>query len=171
MPIARYFIFVGATLAVLLFILGWLLPSPPVVFADQSVALDRAVIRIKSADRWPEKVILDTSQLTITTPVAMNPPAIQSSIPLPSNNAPGPSHREVALLKPDLQPAAIHHTTRQIKRGVARTARSRRVAKGPSTHQRTVMGGDCCQFGWIDSGQTNSNAMPRKRTAWSWPLD
>jgi hypothetical protein len=170
-PIARYFIFVGGTLAALLFIPGWLLPTPPATFADQSVAIDRAVIRIKSVERWPEKVILDTSRLTITPPVAMSPPAIQSSILLLSNNAPSPSHREVALLKPDKQPAAIHHTTRKTKRGMARTARSRRVARGPSTHRRTVVGGDCCQFGWIDSGQASTNAMPRKRAAWTWPLD
>jgi hypothetical protein len=160
-PIARYFIFVGGTLAALLFIPGWLLPKPPAMFADQSVALDRAVIRIKSAHKWPEKVILDTSQLTITPPVIVDPPAIQSAIPLLSDKAPDRSNLEaMALLKPDTQPAAINHPTLQIKRGVARAARSRRVARGPVTHRRTEMGGDCCQFGWVDSGQTSSNAMP-----------
>ena len=82
MPIARYFIFVGGTLAALLFIPGWCLPTPPAIFADQSVALDRAVIRIKSTHKWPEKVILDTSQLTVTPSVIVDPPAIQLSIPL-----------------------------------------------------------------------------------------
>jgi hypothetical protein len=53
------------------------------MFAGQSVALDRAVIRIKSAHKWPEKVILDTGQLTIAPPVVMDPPTIQSSIPAP----------------------------------------------------------------------------------------
>jgi len=73
-PIARYFIFVGGTLATLLFIPGRWLPTPPAMFADQSVALDRAVIRIKSAHKWPEKVILDTSQLTVTPSVIVDPP-------------------------------------------------------------------------------------------------
>ena len=72
MPVAGYFIFVGGTLAALLFIPGWLLPKPPAMFSNQSVALDRAVIRIKSAHEWPERVILDTSQLTITPPVIMD---------------------------------------------------------------------------------------------------
>jgi hypothetical protein len=147
-PIARYFIFVGGALAALLFIPGWLLPTPPAMFADQSVAIDRAVIRIKCAHKWPEKVILDTSQPTITPPVVMDPPAIQSSIPLPSNKAPDPSHLEaMALLKPDIQPPAVNHSAQQIKRGVARTARSRPVARGPVTHRRTVMGEHCCQSG------------------------
>jgi hypothetical protein len=149
-PMAGYFIFVGGTLAALLFIPGWCLPTPPAMFADQSVALDRAVIRIKSAHKWPEKVILDTGQSTITPPVIVDPSAIQSSIPLPSDKGPDPSNLEaIALLKPDAQPAAINHPTLQIKRGVARTARSGRVARGPATHRRTAMGGGCCQFGWV----------------------
>jgi hypothetical protein len=171
-PIARYFIFVGGTLAALLFIPGWLLPKPPAMFADQSVALDRAVIRIKSAHKWPEKVILDTSQLTVKPPVIMDPPAIQPSIPLPSDRAPDRSNLEaMALLKPDTQPTAINHSILQIKRGVARTGRSRRVARGPVKERRTEMGGGCCQFGWVDSGQSSSNAMPARRAASSWPLD
>ena len=172
MPIARYFIFVGGTLAALLFIPGWLLPKPPAMFADQSVALDRAVIRIKSAHKWPEKVILDTSQLTAKPPVIMDPPAIQPSIPLPFGKAPDRSNLEaMALLKPDTQPAATNHSTLQIKRGVARTARSRRVARGSVTHRRTEMSGGCCQFGWVDSGQISSKPMPPRRTASSWPLN
>ncbi len=172
MPIARYFIFVGGTLATLLFIPGWWLPTPPAMFADQSVALDRAVIRIKSAHKWPEKVILDTSQLTVTPSVIVDPPTIQSSIPLLSDKAPDQSNLEaMALLRPDTQLAAINHPTLEIKRGVARTARSKCVARGPVTHRRTVMGGRCCQFGWADSGQTSSNAMPPRRAASSWALD
>jgi hypothetical protein len=170
--IARYFIFVGGTLAALLFIPGWLLPKPPAMFPDQSVALDRAVIRIKSAHKWPEKIILDTSQLTITPPVIIDPPATQSPIPLPSDKVPDQSNLvAAALLRPDRQPVSIHHSPLQIKRGVERTARPRRIARGPITHQRTEIGGGCCQFGWVDSGQIGSKAMPPRRTASSWPLD
>jgi hypothetical protein len=169
-PIARYFMFVGGTLAALLFIPGWLLPSPQGTFADQSVALDRAVIRIKSAHKWPEEVILDTSQPTITPPVAMDPSEIQSSISPPPNETPDPSNLEAtALFQPDTQPAVIHHPTPQSKFRLARTARSRRATTGPVIHRRTVMGGDCCQFGWIDSGQISSNAMRPKRATSSWP--
>jgi hypothetical protein len=67
-PIASYLIFVGGALAALLFIPGWCLPKPPAMFADQAPAIDRAIIRIKSARKWPEKVVLDTSQPTITPP-------------------------------------------------------------------------------------------------------
>jgi hypothetical protein len=166
--------FVGCTLVAVLLVAGWCLPTPPAMFADQSVAIDRAVIRIKSAHKWPEKIILDTSQPTITAPVVMDPLAARPSVPLPFDKAPDQSNLEaVALLKPDTQPAAINHPTLRIKRGVARTAPSKRVAKGPAKRRlaRAEAGGGCCQFGWIDNGQASSNATPRKHIASSWPMD
>src|SRR5258708_13391948 len=142
------------------------------MFFDQSVALDRAVIRIKSAHKWPEKVIPDTSQLTITPPVIMDPPAIQPSISPPSDKTPDqPNLEAMALLKPDIQPAAINHSIQQLKRGVARTVRSRHAARDPVTHRRTIVGGDCCQFGGVSSGPRSSNAMPPPRPTSSRPFD
>jgi hypothetical protein len=54
-PVARYFFFVGGTLTALLLVSGWLLPKPPAMFTAQSVALDRAGIRIKSTHKCSEK--------------------------------------------------------------------------------------------------------------------
>jgi hypothetical protein len=148
LPVARYFIFVGGTLAVLC--------SSPAGFCQglqgcslisRSPSIER-LSGIRSAHKWPEKVILDTGQLTISPPVVMDPPTIQPSIPLPADEPPDqPNPDAMALLKPDIQPAAINHSIQQIKRGVARTARSRRAARDPVTHRRTIIGGDCCQFG------------------------
>jgi hypothetical protein len=167
-PIARYFIFVGGTLAALLLIAGWCLPTPPAIFADQ-LAIDRAIIRIKSARKWPEKVVLDTSQPTITPLAVEEPPAAQS-VRLPPDEAGDRSNlKAMAQLKPDTQPAAVDHPTLQIKRGVARTARSkRRITRRLA---RAEAGGGCCQFGWIDNGQTSSNAMSRRDAASPWPMD
>ena len=173
MPIARYFIIVGGTLAALLFIAGWCLPTPPARFADQPLALERAIIRIKSAHKWPEKIVLDTSQPTIAPPPVEEPPAAQS-VRLPPDEAPDQSNLEaLAQLKPDAPSAAVDHPTLRIKRGLARTARSKRVARGPVTRRlaRAEAGGGCCQFGWIDNGQTGSNAMLRRHAASSWPMD
>ena len=173
MPIAGYFIIVGGTLAALLFIAGWCLPIPPATFADQSVAIDRAVIRIKSAHKWPEKVVLDTSQPTIASAAVEEPPAAQS-VRLPPDEAQDQSNLEaLAQLKPDMASAAVDHPTLRIKRGSARTARSKRVAGGPVTRRlaRAEASGGCCQFGWIDNGQTSSNAMSRRQAASSWQMD
>jgi hypothetical protein len=125
-----------------------------------------------SSLRTNGRVILDTNQLTVKPSVIMYSPAVQLSIPPPSDKAPAQSNLEaMALFKPDTQPTTINHSTRQIKRGVSRTGRSRRVAKGPVTNRRTEMGGGCCRFGWVDSGQSSSRAMPPRRAASSWPLD
>jgi hypothetical protein len=171
MPIARYFIIVGSALAALLFIAEWCLPTPPAMFADQSVAVDRAVIRIKSAHKWPEKIVLDTSQPTTALPAVEEPPAAQL-VRLPPDEAGDQSKLEaLAQLKPEPPLAAVDYPTLRIKRGLARTARSKRVARGPITHRLARAEGSCCQFGWIDNGQTSSNAMPRRHAASSWPMD
>ncbi len=168
MPIARYFIFVGGTLAAMLLIAGGCLPTPPAMFANQLV-IDRSIIRIKSARKWPEKVVLDTSQPTITPPAVEEPPAAQS-VRLPPDEAGDQSNLEaLAQLKPDTPSAAVDHPTLRIKRGVTRNARSkRRITRRLA---RAEAGGGCCRFGWIDNGQTSSNAMPRKDAASSWPMD
>src|SRR5258706_8259389 len=108
MPTARYFIIVGGTLAALLFIAGWCLPTPPAMFADQPLALDRAIIRIKSERKWPEKVVLDTSQPTIAPPAVEEPPAAQS-IGLPPDERDQSNLEAMAQLKPYRQPAAVDH--------------------------------------------------------------
>jgi hypothetical protein len=172
-PITGYFIIVGGTLAALLFIAGWCLPTPPAMFADQSVATDRAVIRIKSAHKWPEKIVLDTNQPTIAHPAVEEAPAAQPAR-LPPDEARDQSNLvALAQLKPDTPSAAVDHPSLRIKRGLARTARSKRVARAPVTRRlaRAEAGGGCCQFGWIDNGQTSSNAMSRRHAASSWSMD
>jgi hypothetical protein len=172
-PIARYFMVVGCTLVALLFIAGWCLPTPRAMFADQSAGVDRAVIRIKSAHKWPEKIVLDTSQPTIAPPAVEEPPAAQSVRLSPDEAADQWTFEALAQLKPDTPPAAADHPTLRIKRGVARTARSKRVARGPVTCRlaRAETGGGCCQFGWGDIGQTSLNAVSRGHAASSWPMD
>ena len=152
-----YFMVVGSVLVVLLLITSWVLPELPQSFRDYPEVIERASIRIKSAHKWPEKVVLDTSKPTMTPPVIMDPPAAQSSVPLQSDEAPRRSNLgAIAQLKP-----------LQIKRGVARTARSRRVAKGSSTPRLAGRETSCCQF---EKGQASSNATSRRFVS-SWPFE
>jgi hypothetical protein len=76
-------------------------------------------------------------------------------------------------LKPDTPSAAVDRPSLRSKRGLATTARSKRVARAPVTRRlaRAEAGGGCCQFGWIDNGQTSSNDMSRRHAASSWPMD
>jgi hypothetical protein len=90
-------------------------------FPDRPEIIERAAIRIRSEHKWPKRVVLDASQPTIAPPAVEEPPAAQSSVPLPSDEALGQSNLEaMAQLKPDTQPVAIDRPTLQIKRGVAR---------------------------------------------------
>jgi hypothetical protein len=167
-PIARYFMVAGSALAVLLLIAGWSLPELPPSFPDRREISDRAIIRIRSERKWPEKIVLDTSKPTITPPVVMDPPKAQSSVPLVPDEAPGRSNFEaITELKSDPRPVAIARPALKIKRGVARTARSSRVARRSITHRlaRAETGRGCCQF---DKAQASPNAMRFGRAASSW---
>jgi hypothetical protein len=65
MPVARYFLFVGAVLLTLMFVVDAYLPKlPPEQRAN--AAADLSVIRIHSDRKWPERVVLDTTRPTIT---------------------------------------------------------------------------------------------------------
>jgi hypothetical protein len=171
-PIARYFIFVGGTLAALLLVADWCLPTPPAMFAKQLI-IDKSIIRIKSAHKWPEKIVLDTNQPTITPLAVAEPPATQS-VRLSPDEAQDQSNLEaLALWKPDTPSAVVDHPALRIKRGSAGVARPQRVARGPVTRRlaRAEVGRGCCLSGWIDNAQTSSIAMSRRHLASSWPMD
>jgi hypothetical protein len=170
-PIARYFIFVGATLLALLLIADWCLPTPPAMFAKQLV-IDKSIIRIKSTYKWPEKIVLDTNQPTRTPPAVEEAPPAQV-VRLRPDEAGGESNLEaMAELDPDPPLAAVDHPPLRTKRGLAKIARSKPVARGPVTRRmaRAEGSGVCCQFEWIDNGQTRSTAMSRRHIASSWSM-
>jgi hypothetical protein len=85
MPLARYFLFVGVALLALLFAVDAYLPKLPATEASTAGA-DLSVIRIHSAQKWPERVVIDTTLPTITPPttamrVVNIPPASLASVP------------------------------------------------------------------------------------------
>lgn len=65
MPLARYFFLVGGVLLALLFISDAVLPKLPM--ADGTgVGTDKSGLRINSDQKWPERVVFDTSIPPIT---------------------------------------------------------------------------------------------------------
>jgi len=68
MPLARYFLFVGGTLLALLFVFDAYMPSPVVARAPVET-IDRPVVRIHSAQKLPERIVIDTSIPTIVPPL------------------------------------------------------------------------------------------------------
>ena len=62
----KYFGFVGSALVLLLIGSGWCFPQPP--SEPPGAVTERPAIRIASAERLPEPVIIDTSLPTIVSP-------------------------------------------------------------------------------------------------------
>ena len=66
MPVMRYFVYVGGALLALLFIVSACLPALPVAQTSSQQASDLSIVRIHSNQKWPERVVFDTTRPTIT---------------------------------------------------------------------------------------------------------
>ena len=80
MPVARYFLFVGGVLLALLFALDAFSPQQVAVAGNAAPSIDKTVVRIRSDQKPPERVVYDMTLPTIvppaaTTQVAAVPPA------------------------------------------------------------------------------------------------
>jgi hypothetical protein len=67
-PLTRYFVFVGSALLALLFLTDWYWPTNVGAVSFRDPQVDKSIIRLHSAQRWPERIVLDTSQPTIVPP-------------------------------------------------------------------------------------------------------
>jgi hypothetical protein len=113
-PLGRYFFLVGSLLLGMLFISDRYLPKASAQSFFREARVDKSIIRIKSAHKWPEPIVFDTSLLTIVPPplpVLAKAPVInqprealaQLNSPLPKASgysAPVRVKRKVAI-KPD----------------------------------------------------------------------
>jgi hypothetical protein len=63
MPLARYFTFVGSLLLALLFLADWYFPK--LVAAPARAGVDKTIIRLHSAHKWPEAIVFDTTLPTL----------------------------------------------------------------------------------------------------------
>jgi hypothetical protein len=81
MPVARYFLFVGGVLLALLFAVDALAPQQVAVASSTAPSVDKAVVRIHSDQKLPEKVVYDTSLPTIVPPAAAVQVAVAPTVP------------------------------------------------------------------------------------------
>ena len=70
MPVARYFLFVSGTLLALLFALDAFAPQQTVVAGNAAPSISKTVVRIRSDQKLPERVVYDTSLPTVVPPAA-----------------------------------------------------------------------------------------------------
>ncbi|WP_143274085.1 hypothetical protein [Bradyrhizobium canariense] len=86
MPLMKYFGYVGSALLLLIVTIGWCFPLQ--AMGPGNSDLERPVIRISSAERAPERVIIDTSLPTIVAASNIGPStsiaSAQSAQPLRS---------------------------------------------------------------------------------------
>ena len=85
MPVARYFLFVGGVLLALLLAIDSLVPQQAIVASQAAPSVNKTVVRIRSDQKLPERVVYDTSLPTIVPPtvtaqaVAPPVPAVASA--------------------------------------------------------------------------------------------
>jgi hypothetical protein len=165
-PIAKYFGVVGSALAVLLLIAGWSLPELPESFPDRPEVIDRATIRIRSAHKWPEKIVLDTNQPTFSPPSIEVATARQSVEPLPDEMTDQTRIDSLAKPNPDVRPIDAHRRPARAKRKPARAFSPTHVARTRNRSEQPTLGtGDeCCRSEWAD-GPASSKAASRRRVA------
>jgi hypothetical protein len=79
--LVRYFFYAGSALLALLLISNWYWPAPAVVTTDdqaQQTSMDKAILRIRSAQKWPKRIVFDTN-----IPTIVPPPTIVAKAPSP----------------------------------------------------------------------------------------
>jgi hypothetical protein len=85
MPVARYFLFVGGVLLALLFVVNAIVPqdaaAPGQTQSLSSPGVDKTMVRIRSTQKLPERVVYDTSLPTIVPPQVNVVAAAASSAP------------------------------------------------------------------------------------------
>jgi hypothetical protein len=167
-PIARYFAVVGCVLTGLLLIAGWALPEAPASFPDRP-EIERAPIRITSEHKWPEKIVLDTSQ-PVGLPARSEGVQVQQAIESLSDEiAYEATVDDVA--KPNLEAQPINP-----RRAPARSRRKRR--KAPFSHlararnrreQANSSAGDqCCWSDWAH--RPTRKRVAHRDTGIGWPF-
>jgi hypothetical protein len=118
-PLGRYFFFVGSLLLGMLFIADRYLPGASSQTFFRETRVDKSIIRIESAHKWPESIVFYTSLPTIV------PPPLPVLAKAPAIDQP----REVlAQLKLPLSKASEYRAPVRVKRKVAKQARPTRMA-------------------------------------------
>jgi hypothetical protein len=119
MPLGRCFVFVGSLLLGMLFIADWYWPGASSQTFLREARVNKSIIRIKSAHKWPEPIVFDTSLPTIVPP----------PLPVLAKAAVINQPREaLAQLNSPLPKASEYRAPVRVKRKVAKQARPTRMA-------------------------------------------
>ena len=99
MPVARYFLFVGGVLLALLLAIDSLVPQQAIVASQAAPSVNKTVVRIRSDQKLPERVVYDTSLPTIVPPT-VTAQAVAPPVPaVASAGRPGPRSGDVCPVR------------------------------------------------------------------------
>ena len=152
MPVARYFLFVGGVLLALLLAIDALVPQQAVVASQAAPSVDKTVVRIRSDQKLPERVVYDTSLPTIVPPTvtaqAVAPPAPAVA------SADATAQARVRETFAQFVPAEAKKPEPQVqrKRKIAKTVRRRRCRSA----QPQMRVAQQSQFGFFGGPSWNS---------------
>lgn len=135
MPLARYFLYVGGALLALLFIWDPYLPKLPV--ADRGNSRP-AIIHIHSDQKWPERIVYDTSLPTVVPAQIAN---IEANVAAPEIVASTTEREAFAQLQPSSQ-------LTDAKKREPKLQRQRKIAKRRAAPP-ALLAARQMQFGWF----------------------
>jgi hypothetical protein len=126
MPIARYFLFVGGVLLALLLAVDALFPQQAVMASRGASSVDKTVVRIRSDQKLPERVVYDTSLPTIVPPPAVT---AQVTAPVVAPSAPAVAASADATAQARVRETFAQFVPAEAKKPEPQAQRKRKVAK------------------------------------------
>jgi len=119
--VARYFLFVGGALLAVLFVFDAIAPKAVADNTHAAANVDKSTLRIQSNQKWPERVVFDTTQPTIVQKAAPAQVALAGPEPAPEISAKARVRETFAQFVP-VEPKA--EVPVQRKRKIAKTRSS-----------------------------------------------
>lgn len=106
----------------MLFIADRHMANSPAQFFMREARVDKSIIRVESAHKWPERVVFDTNLPTIVPP----PPPVQANAPITHQ----PREALAQLVEPPrpVSKPSEHYETKKVRRKVASRVRPARMA-------------------------------------------
>jgi hypothetical protein len=133
MPVARYFLFVGGVLLALLLAIDALVPQQAVVASQAAPSVNKTVVRIRSDQKLPERVVYDTS-----LPTVVPPPAVTAQVAAPVVAPPAPAMASAdATAQARVRETFAQFVPAEAKKPEPQVQRKRKVAKSRPPMQFT----------------------------------
>jgi len=127
MPVARYFLFVGGVLLALLLAIDSLFPQQAVVASRGASSVDKTVVRIRSDQKLPERVVYDTNLPTIVPPPAVTA-QVKAPVVAPSTPAAAAASAD-ATAQARVRETFAQFVPAEAKKPEPQAQRKRKVAK------------------------------------------